>query len=763
MRQEDTSGWTLRYEGCALENEASIPTLLVVGNGRVGIRGTVPEIQAPHSRGLFLAGFYDALPRPELHPDDFSPFLRAWCHMEQVDRYQLETALVNCPDVFDGWFETADERFVLDQTRCDQLVRELCVRTGEAVFKVPLATGSGKQALLARRRFARMDQDDCVYEKIEFIPTNFTGEVTYHAILSDESSNYNISGIYDTKTATRPEDAAWIQLFDVLRRQVSDDMMLLRIRGRAYGQTAELISAIQRSDGISVAANAERGCQDVLWNARQGETMTFDRVAAYSCSTLSETGRADASGVFDSARCLSYSQALKASTDTWTRLWRTSDIVIEGDPTAQLSIRHSLYQLLIACCRSSDKVSVAAKGLTGEGYRGMTFWDTDIHMLPFYLYTQPQMARNLVSFRYETLDGAKHKAKRYGFAGASYPWETGCSGEEECESFLKLITNQLHITADVAYAMGQYLDATADASMDRQAAELLLETARFWLSKGHVHQGLLHIPNASGPDELHLDCSDSAMVCNMAAWNLSLAQRAIERLQQNDPESWRLLRARLVVADQELADIDYFKTHIVTMKGEDGLYEQFAGYFGLEDRVMVGDGADDVPVKTQTVKQADVLMLLHLLPQLVNQHELLENWNYYEPRTTHTSSLSYGVHGILASKLGFEEKARYYFERSLGIDLTSRHGDCATGAHLAACGMSWSVIVNGIAGADLADGVIRIDPKLPDGWERLRFCLCYRGCEFFITVIGDRVEITLDGGPSDDVKVLVRGQPIEFG
>jgi len=299
--------------------------------------------------------------------------------------------------------------------------------------------------------------------------------------------------------------------------------------------------------------------------------------------------------------------------------------------------------------------------------------------------------------------------------------------------------------------------------MDREATELLLETARFWLSKGYVHKGLLHIPNACGPDELHLDCCDSAMVCNMAAWNLSLAERTIEHLEQNDPEGWRLIQAKLSVTDQELTDIAYFKTHVVTMKGENGLYEQFDGYFDLEDRVVPGDGADDVPENTQTVKQADVLMLLYLLPHLADREELLENWNYYEPRTTHTSSLSYGVHGILAAKLGLPEKARSYFERSLGIDLTGRHGDCASGAHLAAYGMSWSVIINGIAGVELRGGVIRVDPKLPDGWERLRFYLQYRGCGYFISVTGDRVEVTSDGVPSEDVRVFVRGKPVELG
>ena len=388
----------------------------------------------------------------------------------------------------------------------------------------------------------------------------------------------------------------------------------------------------------------------------------------------------------------------------------------------------------------------------------MVFWDTDIQMAPFYLYTQPDIAGNLVSFRVRTLDGAREKAARYGQKGASYPWETGCSGREECESFLKLLTHQLHITADVAYTAGRYLHTCGNRELRWQITPLILDTARFWLSKGFERDGQWNIPSACGPDELHLECNNSAYVNNLAAHNLTLAWNAASELSREDPQRFQTLLRKLGMNRAELLLLDQFHNRVRTMQNLNGVFEQCEGFFQLEDRIVYEDSPYDVPADTQTVKQADVLMLLFLLPSLADPDTLRANWDYYEPRTTHTSSLSYGVHGILATRLGLKDKARYYLDKSLDIDLYDQTGGCQDGAHLAAAGMSWSAVISGMCGVQLNEEILSLSPSLPENWTRVHFILHWMGRVVETEITQHQMRLRLLSGKS--LPVLLMGRPV---
>lgn len=703
-------GWTVTFTGIPEEKETSIPTLLCMGNGTIGIRGTVPELEDREQKGMFAAGFFDKLPRPELDYKFFNPFLKSWSYEEETKKYHLEEALVNCPDILAGYFEIDSERFFLDNEKKEQLIRSLDMKTGEIVFYIPVRTESGKKGLLTRRRFVSMKQHETVFEKCTLESTDFEGKVTYCAYTDTGTKNFNISGIY--QDAAKEKDQAYYALYDVLEEEEED--LYTVIRGRCSGYKLYMAGSVQAEENGGMI--------------RTGEKVSVVRRAAVLCDRIRAVGKEKLLESLREAERLSYEDALEESRKEWERIWEASDISIEGDIRTQTGIRHNLYLLNISLCRESDKVSVAAKGLTGEGYRGMVFWDTDIHMFPFFLYTQPDVARNIVSFRFRTLDGARAKAKKYGCRGASYPWETGTSGYEECEGFLKLITHQLHITADVAYAVGKYLQAVQDEEFGREeATEIFLETARFWISRGQMKDGKFCISQASGPDELHLESDDNAYVMNMVRHNLELAEEAAGKLREENPEKWEELVQKIGVTEEEISLISQYKNCIMTMKGQNGLYEQCKGFFNLEDRIVYENDPYIVPANTQTIKQADTIMLLYLLPELANKKELLENWNYYEPRTTHTSSLSYGVHGIIASKLGLTEKAEYYLDKSMGLDLFQPSSSCKDGAHLAAAGMSWSAVVNGIAGVEFKKEGISLDPSLPKDWEKLKLTLSYQG------------------------------------
>jgi kojibiose phosphorylase len=361
-------------------------------------------------------------------------------------------------------------------------------------------------------------------------------------------------------------------------------------------------------------------------------------------------------------------------------------------------------------------------------------------MTPFFNFTQPEIARNLARFRVRTLDAARRKAARHGGKGAFYPWETGCSGEEETEAWLRLPTHQVHIVADVAYALQSYVDATGDLDFYREGgAEVLIETARFWQSRAEPAGEKLSIPDAGGPDEFHVVGRDSAFVNNMAAHNLRLGARAVGWLREHSPETLARILQRSGATEDEVERFADTASRIHTMQREDGLFEQCRGFFGLRDEILHAHGG--AVYETQTVKQADVIMLLMLLPDAWSRDAWRVNWKYYEPRCVHLSSLSHGAHGIVAAEMGLHEDAARYIGASLDMDLNDAMANTAGGAHMAANGLNWLAVVRGYGGCRPSGERFLVAPHLPPGWQRLRFRLKWRGADFDVDATPQEVAV----------------------
>ncbi|MGI8983602.1 MAG: glycosyl hydrolase family 65 protein, partial [Acidimicrobiales bacterium] len=413
--------------------------------------------------------------------------------------------------------------------------------------------------------------------------------------------------------------------------------------------------------------------------------------------------------------------------------------------------------------------------LTGPGYRGHVFWDTDVFVLPFYVWTHPETARALLAYRYRTLPAARAKAARLGYAGALYAWESADTGEETTpESVLladgtrlRVLTGlqEHHIAADVAWAACHYADVTGDdAFLADMGIELVVETARFWASRTMVDAaGAHHIREVIGPDEYHEGVDDNAFTNVMARWNLRAASRLCERF----PE----VAVRLGVAAGELERWEEVAGGLVEpFDPGRGLHEQFAGFFELEDlravdlapRPFAGElvvGVDRLRT-TQVVKQADALMLSVLLPGEVDAGIQGANYRYYEPRTSHGSSLSPAMHALVAARVGDLDDALAYFHLAGGVDLDNRMENTADGVHIATMGGLWQAAVFGFGGVRAEGRAVRIDPRLPAAWESLSFPIRWRGSRIVVHVGADRLELDLDG-PA--VVAVGLGAPVALG
>ncbi len=451
----------------------------------------------------------------------------------------------------------------------------------------------------------------------------------------------------------------------------------------------------------------------------------------------------------------------------WRRRWRSSDIRVVGDDRLQQALRFALYHLISAVDPEEKSTSVGARGLTGPGYHGHVFWDTEVFVLPFYAFTWPEAARALLSFRYRTLPAARARARRHGFRGALYPWEAADTGEDvtpptgigpDGKPFpIRTGEQEHHISADVAWAAWFYWEATRDEEwLLAEGAEIILETARFWTSRATLgRDGRYHIRKVIGPDEYHEGVTDDAFTNAAAAWNLRKGAEVAELLSGMDPAAWRALSRRLGLRAKELAKMERVASGLVPEPHpESGVYEQFRGYFALKDvlatdlheRPFAGEAVLGLKrlARSQLIKQADVLMIPFLLPEAMDDDLLAANYAYYEPRTCHGSSLSPPVHAALAARLGRLDEALSYLRMAASVDLGNSMANAALGVHLGSMGGMWQTVVRGFGGLRVAEDAILLDPKLPPGWEELCFTLLWRGTRVTVKARQEAISITLD-------------------
>jgi trehalose/maltose hydrolase-like predicted phosphorylase len=487
------------------------------------------------------------------------------------------------------------------------------------------------------------------------------------------------------------------------------------------------------------------------WSSVPGQVASFQRLVSVARSDdLREDPGPAARGALDKARQVGWRAVLGAHEAAWKHRWHCSDIEIDGDDAARQALRFSMYHLNSAANPADEHVSIGARALTGDSYLGHVFWDTEIYLVPFYVATWPEAARALLMYRYNTLQGARTKAARMGWRGALYAWESTDTGEETTPEQIiapngKVVqvlcgTQEQHISADIAYAVWQYWQATGDEAFLLDAgSEILLETARFWASRAQLEtDGHRHIRGVIGPDEYHEHIDDNAYTNIMARWNIRRGLDIAALLGERWPDRWADLAVRLALDDAELHRWRQAAEALVTgFDPRTGLLEQFAGFFKL-DEVDLSDYADrttpmdmilgrDRTQRSQVVKQADVVALMALLPEEFDLPTKVANFRYYEPRCAHGSSLSRAMHALVAARLGDTELALRYFHETAATDLSDNGGASAGGVRIAALGGLWLAALSGFAGLSLRADAMALDPRLPPSWRSFGFRVHWRG------------------------------------
>ncbi len=505
-------------------------------------------------------------------------------------------------------------------------------------------------------------------------------------------------------------------------------------------------------------------------DAKSNEPVVIDKVIAISASTDGKYGfECDLAEELDRAEAEGFDAAKTRTKEFWESLWENIDVTIEGDDNAQLYLRFALYHLVAAASRHSDRLSVPCKLLTGEHYQGTTFYDTDLYIEPFYVFTNPEWARNMLSYRHHGLMHAKPIAEVLGYKGAKFAWQSGPDGVECLGDWYRFTKTNIHINADVSYSLMLYYRATGDtAFMIKKGIDIFVETSRFYASRAvyDTANDRYDLREVTGPDEGHVACTNEFYTNYLASKNLSYAVEFLRMLREKRPEEYSKVVERLSLSEEEIEVWEEISRKLTFYFDEKTkVYEQCEGFHKLKpvpkDFLANRDAWFSTVFPYQALNQPDVVMALMLFRDEFSEETKRANWEFYKARSMNFSSMSYVVNSIMAKEMGEMDDAYRDFIVSAGMDLDptlTGRDDTHEGLHGTALGGAWMAAVFGFGGVTLGHNGLTINPRLPARWNSMMFKLVLRGELLEFKITHKNIEITIDDKASLSMPAVIAGK-----
>ncbi len=760
--------WRLVEARFSDEDLGNTETIFALGNGYIGMRGNVEEGRDSHSHGTFLNGFHETWPIQ--HAEEAYGFAR------------VGQTIVNAPDAKLIRLYVDDEPLLLPVADLYDYERAIDFRTGVHTRDLLWRTPAGKRVRLRSTRMVSLTQRHLAVMTFEvtllddYAPVAISSQILNR---QDGEDEYHVpdkamgEGV-DPRKAER------------LIRRVLEPVLH---HGDAESGRVELgYRCVDSGMTLGVAADHEfRTDNDhtcdvhvsddlakIVYriDAEPGKTITLTKLVSYHTSRgvpprelLDRCRRTLDRAAEDGL------EKLWADQRSWLAdFWERSDVVVEGEDKIQQALRWNLFQVAQASARAEGS-GIPAKGVTGSGYGGHYFWDTEIYVLPFLTYTRPQAARAALRFRYSLLDPARRRARELAQSGALFPWRT--INGEEASAYYAAGTAQYHINADIAYALAQYVEASGDVDfLMREGIDMLVETARMWFDLGFWFNGdggTFHIHGVTGPDEYTTVVNDNLFTNVMARFNLRWAAEAVRQLRELDGPEYDAVVERLELEDAEIEQWERAAEGMSIPYDEHlGVHPQDLHFLErevwdlahtpLEMRPLLLNYHPLVIYRFQVLKQADVVLALFLQGELFTAEQKRADFEYYDPITTGDSTLSGVVQSIIAAEVGYDDLALRYFLGALFVDLADLHQNSADGVHVASTGGVWSTLVYGFGGFRDHGGRFSLDPRLPESWSSLTFRLTLRGSRVRVTLRADELDLAIEEG--DEVTLDVRGESV---
>jgi len=639
----------------------------------------------------------------------------------------LNREMVNLPWFLDLAPVVGDEKLDMETSRVEEYTRVLHMKTASLSRSLVWRTGAGPVLSVRFERFVSLVRPRLVLQRMTLTP--------------DRDGRATVLAGIDADVRTNGHD----HFESVDMERDGERGMKCRVRIAGAG-SVRIVSRLDAPSGSwRYIGEPRSGRCAVDLDLRAGRKCVVEKRTALVTSRDGAAGPdgCDTAGVdgFGAGEFadLGWDELFGEHADAWAARWERSDVKIDGDPESQRALRCSIYHLLRAHAAWDAGAAVDARGYSGDAYFGRFFWDTEIFLLPFYLYTDPERARALVDFRVNALSRARKIAAAQGFRGARYPWESDDRGDECCPNPI-YAEQEVHVTGDVVYAMAHADAALGGGYLEGPAAAAVVEAARYWVDRiesgaGGESPGLLRV---MGPDEYTPYSDNNAYTNRLASFTLDLAARIGRRGGAAPGE-----RKTFAETARKLP---------IVRRG--GLVLQCEGFDLLEnprfdelwidrDLPFAAQAPEEHLHRSRCLKQADVIMLMALFPDEFSDSEVRAAWDYYLPVTTHDSSLSPSIHAMVALRLGLRDEAVDFWKRGLSLDLDTARGGAAEGIHIAACGGNWQVAVLGFGGMKsvLQSDDLSLQPVLPSGWSRLAFPIVWKGESHYIDITPNRCSV----------------------
>ncbi len=741
------TAWIIEEKKSGKKTAGKYETVFALGNGYRSLRGQSPFAPS-YIPGNFIAGIFDK-------------------SEAQV------TELVNLPDPLPMQFFVDYEKVSTEGDGCSSSRRWLDMEKALLVTEINYSAENGSSVSISSERFVSRANVHEWTEKWTCMAKNFSHRMLVSIaidgnIISSKHNPIEAAKHFDVENAASHELAKGLSALSmnvktfekglwvteaVCLSPATGSSALGLIRVRRGKEKIEAVYELNLEEGIPVVFYR----YGTTWSGRDKETL----------GTSESEINAQALRGLNTFVSYGYENSKADHEAALRRFWDSSDIIIEGDERAQRGLRFNILQLYNCASDTDDTVSIGAKGLHGEGYRGHVFWDTETFMLPFFIFTQPKIARNLLSYRYNTIEGARENARKNTMRGSRFAWESADAGTETTPQWgvdyggnrVRIWTGdiEVHINADITYAILKYLQITGDVYfLETRGFPLLLETALFWSDfvLFNEKEDRYEIRDVIGPDEFHEHVDNNTFTNYLVKWSLRKTLEYIVLYQKTNPFliETALHNAGIAEADLEKWKLIEHKMYI-PIKENSEIIEQFEGYSQLKDILVSEHDENGMPLwpkgvdvtklgETTLLKQADVVMLFGMLGEEFTHDIKQKNYIYYEKRTMHKSSLSPSMYAMIGLSINRTDHAYDYFIKAIETDLSDNQGNTDSGLHAASAGGSWQVAVYGFGGLTVdRENRVHINPWLPPLWTSLSYSFAWRGIIIHVKAVSDGVYV----------------------
>lgn len=751
--------WKIIEEGFNPHHNKISESIFSLGNGRMGQRANFEEAYSGETlQGNYVAGVY--------YPDKTRVGWWKNGYPEYFAKVLNAANWIGIDINIDG--ET------LDLAKCEVMAfrRELNMQEGYLKRNFTAKTSGGKIVEVEATRFCSMADDEAGAIKYTITPKNFTGHLTITPFIDGDVINKDSN--YDEK------------FWDEVKKESWNDGGFIQLRTKKTGfevATGMLIRVLQADEAVKLNTQAVTKEKYIAAKfklpATEGQSISIIKYAAnlssqnYAAADLPAKLKDTLSRI--SAK--GFDTMLAEQAAAWAEKWKMNDIIIEGDASAQQAIRFNIFQLNQTYTGEDDRLNIGPKGFTGEKYGGSTYWDTEAYCVPFYLSTADQkVTKNLLLYRYKQLGKAIDNAKLLGFTNgaALYPMVT--MDGTECHNEWEITFEEIHRNGAIAYAIFNYVRYTADeAYLADYGLEVLIAIARFWSQRvnwsGERQQYVML--GVTGPNEYENNVNNNWYTSTLATWCMKYTMEVAGKVKAAEPEKYAALVSKISFNEEEetarFADIIAKMYYPYDEKQQ--VFLQQDGYLDKEQILVKDLPAADRPINQKWswdrilrscyIKQADVLQGIYFFEGDYDLETIRRNFDFYEPRTVHESSLSPCVHAILAAKLGDEARAYEFYLRTARLDLDDYNNDTEDGCHITSMAGTWMAVVEGFGGMRVKDGKLSFQPFLPGKWKSFSFHIGFRGAVLNVKVSKSGVQIKNLSGNATTVLIHDKEQVVK--